>query len=514
MLTQRFLTTIRLLSPIFLGVAAGIGLTVFALFVAEYFLTGLIIAGVAIVLSGILVLLVFKTLAARIAARKQPSEDETRNPFVRAIVERLTEGIPDADLSKKDLEHKANDALKGLSAAYAGAVAIGISVAALGAVIALVSAVASVRQVERIDVQNQLIEAQIYESQVNRISSIFSAQIPSLMTEIERERDGESSWVPSRGLQARIQTIIDTSEPYLSDPEIDEVLIALREEIELLPEFEDGLSSAAQLPTNPIFSPERGQLLRILIASGLDFSRLEVPFDFSGADLRAVDFTSGQSQVSALNLGDTILKDSNLIDADLTNIAATSIDFSGSFLPQVAIVAPLDSGRGDVSGFDHLLLRTQTRWPTASSAIVVSRTELGRQYFDALFSAQQEDGRARLGWRPYIFWGEVVRADFAGGTLHLLSDDFLADESFWAAQQILLTATGRDCATGREIDYLTSLYSHTLSDQSLRVWHEVWREVNNVLTPQISECIVANASANPNPPKDPEVSFAVRMFPF
>ncbi|MEO0917567.1 MAG: hypothetical protein AAFY31_11395, partial [Pseudomonadota bacterium] len=179
MLTQRFLTTIRLLSPIFLGVAAGIGLTVFALFVAEYFLTSLIIAGVAIVLSGILVFLVFKTLAAKIAAREQPSEDETRNPFVRAIVERLTEGIPEADISKKDLEHKTNDALKGLSAAYAGAVAIGISVAALGAVIALVSAVASLRQVERIDVQNQLIEAQIYESQVNRISSIFSAQIPS-----------------------------------------------------------------------------------------------------------------------------------------------------------------------------------------------------------------------------------------------------------------------------------------------------------------------------------------------
>ncbi|QBF30778.1 hypothetical protein CFI11_06045 [Thalassococcus sp. S3] len=493
--------------------AAGIGLTVFALFVAEYFLTSLIIGGVAIVLSGILVFLVFKTLAARIAARKLASEDETRNPFVRALVERLTEGIAETDISKKDLEHKTNDALKGLSAAYAGAVAIGISVAALGAVIALVSAVASLRQVERIDVQNQLIEAQIYESQVNRISSIFSAQIPSLMTEIERERNGESSWVPSRGLQARIQTIIDTSEPYLSDPEIEKILIALREEMDLLPEFEDGLSSAAQIPTSPIFSPERGQLLRILIASGLDFSRLEVPFDFSGADLRAVDFTSGQSQVSALNLGATILKDSNLIDADLTNIAATSIDVSGSFLPQVAIVAPLDSGRGDASGLDHLLLRTQTRWPMAGNAIVVSRTELGRQYFDSLFAAQQETG-ARLGWRPYIFWGEVVRANFASGTLHLLSNDFLADESFWAAQQILLTATGPECATGREIDYLTSLYSHTLSDQSLGVWHEVWREVNNVLTPQISECIVANASANPNPPKDPEISFAVRMFPF
>ncbi len=297
---------------------------------------------------------------------------------------------------------------KGLAALglrlWSGAAALGMAAAVAGSVIAMVTAFAAIRQVSRIDAQNELLEAQIFEAQASRAAGVFAAQLPSVLATIDADRNakrneiaaleqqireassqeaqirhdlksmGQSEgttvqeraltgqildlsqqidldqdrldelkaafsggedglWVPSRAVITRIQATIDTAEPYRSINEIDRAIGKLNEQrktdLKKVERIEDPTESTdarlrSDLPIRQmLFSPQRGQLLRLLIAANIDFERIEPRLDFSKSDFAGLD-------LSDVKLGQMVLSESNFVGAILTGTDLSMTSLRGS----------------------------------------------------------------------------------------------------------------------------------------------------------------------------------------
>jgi len=100
---------------------------------------------------------------------------------------------------------------------------MGIAIGIVGTVISMASVVAANKQVDRMDYQNNLIKQQIYEATATRISQLFAAQLPSLLEELKESKARKSKskrWTIDEDLLARIQALIDATQPYSIDKEI------------------------------------------------------------------------------------------------------------------------------------------------------------------------------------------------------------------------------------------------------------------------------------------------------
>jgi hypothetical protein len=265
------------------------------------------------------------------------------NEAQRQAVDEIAEATP----------RLANAAFSFLSATLAASAAVGLAVAIAGTVVSMATVVATFHQVERMDRQNKLIEQQIAEAKATRVSSVFAAQLPALLGEIDRARPAESStpWRVSPALVARIQALIYATQPYAVDEEID---VWRASAVQEAGSAEAGTGEAASGPpgheqracvrafpaegaaqSQPrLFSPERGQLLVLLIAARFPFERLPNPLDFSASDLRNLRLRNSElGPVPLVDLGETILKGSNLRNADLSNVDLSRTDLSAAILP-------------------------------------------------------------------------------------------------------------------------------------------------------------------------------------
>lgn len=209
------------------------------------------------------------------------------------------------------------------------ALALGVTIA--GAVVSMATVVATWQQVERMGQQNQLIERQIFEATATRVSSVFAAQLPALLDQIEKSRpkDSQTEWKPEPELVARIQSLIYATQPYSVDEEVDGWLAAVRRRRE-----GTAASDAMRIVYVPSdqprkYSPERGQLLLLLIAARFPFRSLPTPLDFSNSDLR--NLRLGELRVVVgpapqVDLGETILRGSNLRGAELAGVVVSAAD--------------------------------------------------------------------------------------------------------------------------------------------------------------------------------------------
>jgi len=235
----------------------------------------------------------------------------------------------------KSLGEIASQATGFITSYIAATAAIGLAVTLVGGVVSMAAVIAANRQVERMRDQNALIEQQIFEATATRISQVFSAQLASLLDEISESRkqafDRNVSWTVDRGLQSRIQALIYATQPYAIDKQASAMVKAVHDHpgIEAVP-------SPLQIDHDQLrFSPERGQLLSILIGLEFPFSSLQTPLDFSYADLRGMSVGTATvvQPVHFLDLGETVLRYVNFRETRVSGLNLSKTDMAGSFLP-------------------------------------------------------------------------------------------------------------------------------------------------------------------------------------
>ena len=238
---------------------------------------------------------------------------------------------------------------------WSGTAALGLALTVTGAVIAMITAIAAIRQVDRIDSQNALIATQIEESRASRAAGIFAAQLPSLLEALDVERaavmasrtgrpaDAPQLWIPSAALVARIQAVIDSLERYRRVDWIDRSVGALNAR---LAERED--TEIRPLPDYR-FSPERGQLLRLLIATGIDLTAMDPPLDFSGADFTGIALQT--TYEDKIDLGRTRLHRANFLGVDLVSVDMSRAGLNGAVFSSLDQLTQTETwpGKGDAS---------------------------------------------------------------------------------------------------------------------------------------------------------------------
>ena len=250
--------------------------------------------------------------------------------------------------------------------ANAGATAVGawigtaatlaLVVTMAGTVVSLATVVVAHRQIDRLDRQNELIDLQLYEAKATRVSAVFAAQLPSLLVAIEESRPPSSSeiWEVPPALIARIQGVVNLAEPYSTDSVVSGWKTALGDSIES--ESEAGENRIGNyLITSPrktfaednLYSPERGQLLLLLLAARFPFGSLPAPLDFSHADLRGQRLATADFGPTVLtDLGETVLRRANLRDADLTDTDLSRVVLEGAILPVPELLSEAQFLRG------------------------------------------------------------------------------------------------------------------------------------------------------------------------
>jgi hypothetical protein len=222
----------------------------------------------------------------------------------------------------------ASEGLHIVAALFSSAAAIGLAVAILGSVISLAAVVAAYHQVEKMEGQNSLITQQVFESKATRVSQLFAAQLPPLLQEIadSRRESKAGPWAVSDELQARLQALIYATQPYMPDGTV----AALRRATRPIEAQSDSTRDG-----DALYSPERGQLLMILVAMRFPFDTLKRPMDFSNVDLRGMALGEGTNlgAVRITSLGRTRLQNANLRTAELGMLDLSGTDLRGAILP-------------------------------------------------------------------------------------------------------------------------------------------------------------------------------------
>lgn len=335
------------------GVTVGVGGTLLAVNAGTFVYQKAMAIGVAVGFAAFGLFILFRLSLTRLM-RNSVGDSSAYQSGVRSalVFVQATFGAPaTSDDTRRAAEAFADRAASWLKQgidlvfAYSGAAAaIGIGVGIVGSVISMAAVVAAHRQVDRMDNQNRLIEQQIFEATATRISQLFAAQLPSLLDEIQRnketsaklEKQKTASWRPSDDLVARIQALIYATQPYSADPEVSAWLTKLNSKPELAI-VDSWRKARVPFATEGIrFSPERGQLLSILVAARFPFEQLARPLDFSYADLRGVNLgkTMDSGPVGAFALGETILRGANFRQNQLGGLDLSRTDLSGAFLPE------------------------------------------------------------------------------------------------------------------------------------------------------------------------------------
>ncbi|TWO67029.1 pentapeptide repeat-containing protein [Caenimonas sedimenti] len=313
------------------GFVVGTGATLLALNASTFVYEKAAVVGIAAGFGAFALFFFARTALVGLMQRSVGDAEAYRGGVRMALQAMATvfrNGKPLAEEEARSLDEiadQAGDKLKQgstLALAYFGAAAsMGIAIAIVGSVISMAAVVAAHRQVDRMDLQNKLLEQQIQEAAATRISQVFAAQLPSLLEAIQKSRDSKGNWTLNGDLLGRIQTLIHATQPYTVDEDVNRWNEEIRQPA-------GSVSSGGGV--KPMrFSPERGQLLAVLLAADFPFERHE--FDFSQADLRGVTLR-GRGE-GYKDLGKINLSRSNLRNSNLSRINLQWSDLSGAILP-------------------------------------------------------------------------------------------------------------------------------------------------------------------------------------
>lgn len=179
--------------------------------------------------------------------------------------------------------------------------------------------VATLMQVERLDQQNQLSEASRRAALINELTAI--------LTEIDEELDASSASDERMGE-------VEDPRPGISPTYVDggsELtkrlvwrIIALSRSLRPYRFLEDGVLS------NESFSPERGQLLISLVASGIKTTEVFRMGIFDTAYLRGAELSN--VYLADIKLSGASLQDANLITSNLKDCICRGVNFDGAIL--------------------------------------------------------------------------------------------------------------------------------------------------------------------------------------
>lgn len=362
------------LTPALIGVTVGIILTLGFLFRAEWLLERSVWVGFAGATFALFLFAVFRGMTRSFSGLRSSSESKSDQDIFEKLLGEILPKSSEFSVSRDEMLSRVRAISKTVMNFWGATIAIGFCFTAIGAVIATITALAAIRQVDRLDKQNKLIDLQISIAKSARSSAVFAAQLPSLLDEIYRERADQSLWTPSQSLQARIQALVFSVEPYQIDNQVaatfDQMQLSVEtsERSETLQSYLE--TTVEQNPGVSTFSPERGQLLQLLISAGVNFDELSVPLQLPYADLSSRELVGNvdQNQGELRSLGRTILAGANLRGTDFVGIDATGVDFSGSVFSSIDLLATISSPgfSTDRATFER------TGGPTLRNIVVIS----------------------------------------------------------------------------------------------------------------------------------------------
>ncbi len=429
--------------PVFLGLGLGVALTLLSIFYSEWiFETGALVGIAFATVSAIVFVLVRTALKFSRSSEKEESEN-TVNDLVGLLFETLAPTTSNREQLTQKLSNRVRSAITIVGGYWGAAISLGFCFTALGVVITMITALAAVNQVERLDQQNKLISEQISVAFSTRSASIFATQLPTLINEIYTERAGREKWVPSNGLILRIQALANSIEPYRPDQRIEEMLDEFRRElssIEASAEWRSSNLSFERKALSPkLFSPERAQLLQLLISVGVDFKNLPIPFSFPNADFsdKVLIGRRVSSIYENVNLGRTDLSGSNFFGTSFSGVTANVADFSGSFFSDITIImdnsvshSPWDHDdffnnvggpnlsdiifKTDSTGAMNILNKRPKTWSRFSEPMLSGTVDMsditGDDGLDEL-----EDGFDGSHLHSFLHWGKKQRVQLPSG---------------------------------------------------------------------------------------------------
>lgn len=446
-------------SAMIAGVVVGSATTLLVLSIGPEFMNwSVAVGGVTGIVCFLCFALIRALFRAPLFSQKRPTGSESLDNSPLAILastagEALARHDPKAKAAVEEIARQLPGlARSGISAATAfwGAstsLALGVTVA--GAVVSMSAVIAAYRQVERMDQQNRLIEQQIFEATATRISSVFAAQLPALLQDLDKSRASNPSrdWEVEPSLVARIQALINGTQPYSVDEQVNawKKSILERESRRAAENFAAKKAKNVEPDPYPLttdrelfaqptkYSPERGQLLILLIAANFPFEKLPAPLDFSFADLRNLRLgpSSFTAPTTMFDLGETILKGANLRNANLSGIDFSRSDLRGAVLPRPqsltrAIFFSLPSRhRSDVRAFDWFLgAKLESALVDISDA--ASRLQVIENSVNFLGSWEKEGARLSLHrlwpFEDYTFFFRIGEAPFHSDIVSPIQD--------------------------------------------------------------------------------------------
>jgi hypothetical protein len=348
-------TILQILALLLAGVTIGAGATIFFVSAGPAVYERGMILGIGAGLALFAAFVLFRVVLGVFLNRSVGEAGKYASGFIstlRPVLTILRAGkplLPEEETAVQQLAQRAGTTMQSgaqLLMSYAGAVtSIALAAGVVGAVVSMAAVVAANHQVQRMDDQNELIKSQIFEATATRVSQVFAAQLPSLLEAIEESRSRSSAipddvWIAEPELIARIQALIYATQPYSRDEEVD----LARDVSTASAVTEDSATSISGRTTDTEssltrYSPERGQLLSILVAAKFPFDTLTEPLDFSNADLRGMALGRRSAVVGptqAFSLGLTILRDSNLRNSRLAGLDLSRVDLSRAVLPRLS----------------------------------------------------------------------------------------------------------------------------------------------------------------------------------
>ncbi|GFE67243.1 pentapeptide repeat-containing protein [Litoreibacter roseus] len=383
-----FLTRIlKTLGLLLAGLSAGSAITVLFINVSGELLEGAMLVGIIAGLAAFVLFLLLRIVLINLAEEKLRQSlansewfselQEIVDITIKRYFPKNDEGPEAAGKLANFLPTSVQSLASAGSAWLATSATLALVVAMAGAVVSLGTIVVAYRQIDRLDQQNTLIQQQIFEAKATRVSSVFAAQLPGLLAEIDRlqPNDASQDWDVPPSLAARIQAVINLAEPYAPDTTVDGWKATLRSTLEQSPNStvtEENRELYGRLPPEErfaedvLFSPERGQLLLLLLATRFPFESLPSGLDFSNADLRGLKIAP--SDISAptvlADLGETVLNNANLRDADISNVDFSRTSLQGAILPRPGV---LSEGKFFASLAEHRMDARSFNWLTGAN---------------------------------------------------------------------------------------------------------------------------------------------------
>lgn len=301
----KFARSLNALALIIFGIVVGVGIALMVQGAAEATLTATVALGF---FGGFALFVLFVCLRSFLTPARITPEKISNSQILRRVVDRIASKTKDEDCSESydRLIREASETVSSIAAVWTAASALAAGVALVGGVFAAIASLAALRQVERLDKQNELISTQIIETQATREVEIFAALLGVVLEAI--------GGPASQG--ARRLNLPRHDAPAEDPPEIPSNVIASVNAV--LTSFTP-FRAAKGVPTKILLSPEKGRVFVAMSSANFRFDALAPSqrIDFSSAEFTAVDLK--RQILGYLDLSGADLRSLDLREADLSN---------------------------------------------------------------------------------------------------------------------------------------------------------------------------------------------------